>query len=187
MLSLEPRKLIITLHNNSSLTSYSISSRHITWLQKCCKCWQTKCCTCYYWPNMIGTIVSIWYATNNKRHCWDPIPAAVSVLNTYVVYGLNGLDSYTLYTVHEQDSVVEGFERRNYMRAIAHVAWYVCTLLVCNSWVSCIISWATLLAHTCKCQVSVELYCNCCSYKSLRSSTSSLIQNVSMVMKKPAA
>ena len=30
-LSLEPRKWIILLHNNYSLTSYSISCKHITW------------------------------------------------------------------------------------------------------------------------------------------------------------
>ena len=38
ILSMEPRKWIITLHNNYCLTSHSISCRHFTWLQKCCNC-----------------------------------------------------------------------------------------------------------------------------------------------------
>ena len=38
MLSMEPRKRIDTLHNIYCLTSYSISCRHFTWLQKCCNC-----------------------------------------------------------------------------------------------------------------------------------------------------
>ena len=35
-LSMEPRKQIITLQNNYYLTSYSVSCRHFTWIQKCC-------------------------------------------------------------------------------------------------------------------------------------------------------
>ena len=57
--------------------------------------------------------------TNNKHQHWDPIIAAVSVLNMYVVHYLNGLDAFTLCTVHEQDSVVARHERTNYTHAIA--------------------------------------------------------------------
>ena len=48
------------------------------------------------------------------NHRWDPIHAAVSILNTYVVLDLNGLDAYTLCTLHEQDSVVARHEKINY-------------------------------------------------------------------------
>ena len=45
--------------------------------------------------------------TTYKRQRWDPILAAVSVLNTYAdQLCLNGLDTYVLCTVHEQDSMV---------------------------------------------------------------------------------
>ena len=40
MSSMEPRKRIITLHNNYCLTSYSIICKHITWLQKYCNCYK---------------------------------------------------------------------------------------------------------------------------------------------------
>ena len=55
--------------------------------------------------------------TYNERQHWDPIPAAVSVLNTY------HLDAYTLCAVHEQDSVVARHKRTNYMHAIALVLY----------------------------------------------------------------
>ena len=45
--------------------------------------------------------------------------AVVAVLNTCIVHDLNGLDTYTLYTVHEQDSVVARYKRTNYTSAIA--------------------------------------------------------------------
>ena len=46
-------------------------------------------------------------STNNKCQRWDPILCCCcTVLNTYVVHDFNGLDAYTLRTVHEQDSVV---------------------------------------------------------------------------------
>ena len=61
ILSMEPRKQIITIYNKYSLTSYSISCRHITLLQKHCNCQQTKCYTCYYRPKMIKTILSTCY------------------------------------------------------------------------------------------------------------------------------
>ena len=61
MLSMEPRKWIIALHNNYSLTSYSISCRHITCHQKCCNCQQTKCYMCYHCPKIIETILSMCY------------------------------------------------------------------------------------------------------------------------------
>ena len=41
-ISMEPKKWIIILHNNYSLISYSISCRHITWLQKYCNCYSSK-------------------------------------------------------------------------------------------------------------------------------------------------
>ena len=44
--------------------------------------------------------------TNNEYLYCDPILAAMSILNTYVVHNLNDLDSYALFTVHEQDSVM---------------------------------------------------------------------------------
>ena len=53
--------------------------------------------------------------TTYKRQRWDPILAAVSVLNTYIIHDdqlcLNGLDTYALCTVHEQDSVVAKHKR----------------------------------------------------------------------------
>ena len=39
------------------------------------------------------------------------------------------------------------------------LTWYLCKLLVCYSEASHKISQVTLLAHTCKCQVKIELYC----------------------------
>ena len=76
-------------------------------------------CRCYHCPKMIETILSMCYAINNKCRHWDPILAAVSILNTFVVHDLNGLDAYTLCTVHEQDPVMARHERRNYTCAIA--------------------------------------------------------------------
>ena len=55
--------------------------------------------------------------TNNKRQHWDPIIAAVYVLNMYSVHDLNNLDAYTLCPVHEQDSVVARHKRVKYTRA----------------------------------------------------------------------
>ena len=65
--------------------------------------------------------------TTNKRKHWDPILAAVSVLNMYVVHDLNGLNAYTSCTMLEQDSVVVRHENTNYMRAIntAHKTSYL--------------------------------------------------------------
>ena len=59
--------------------------------------------------------------TNNKCQHWGPIPAAVSVLNMYVVHDLNGLDTYTLCIIHKQDSVMIKHERANYTSTIACV------------------------------------------------------------------
>ena len=36
---------------------------------------------------------------------------AVCILNMYAVHDINGLDAYTLYTVHEQDSMVVRHKR----------------------------------------------------------------------------
>ena len=43
--------------------------------------------------------------------------------HTYTVHDLNGLDFYTLHTVHGKDWVAVRHERTNYMRAIAHVLY----------------------------------------------------------------
>ena len=61
--------------------------------------------------------------TDNKCQHWDTIFAAVSALNTYIVHDLNGLDAYTLFTVHEQDSMVIGHERTTYTHATAHMLY----------------------------------------------------------------
>ena len=89
--------------------------------------------------------------------------AAVTILSMYVVHGLYSLDTYTLRTVHEQDSVVARHKRTNYTYAIActlqHVTWYGHRLLMCYSQVSCKITrvtqmqvsslnWAVLLSYS---------------------------------------
>ena len=118
MLSMEPRKQIITPHNNYCLTSYAISYRHFTWLQKCCKS-ASKPNVAHitipskkqkpFWACAMCTLT-----TYNKHNHWDPILAAVSVFNMYIVHDnqlyLNGLDAYTSCTVHEQDSMVTRHE-----------------------------------------------------------------------------
>ena len=43
----------------------------------------------------------------------------VTILNTYVLHDLNGLDAYSLSSVHEQDSVVVRYRSKNDMCAIA--------------------------------------------------------------------
>ena len=45
--------------------------------------------------------------------------AVVAVLNTCIVHDLNGLDTYTLYTEHQQDLVVARYKRTNYTSANA--------------------------------------------------------------------
>ena len=75
---------------------------------------KTKCCMCYYCPKIIETF---WAHTVYTYKCqrWDPILAALPVLNTYIIHDdqlfLNGLDTYVLCTVHEQDSVVAKHKR----------------------------------------------------------------------------
>ena len=61
--------------------------------------------------------------TKNKYQHWDLILSALSVLNTYVVHDLNGLDAYTLCAMHEQESVVARHERTNYTYAIVRVLY----------------------------------------------------------------
>ena len=126
MLIMEPSKQIITLHNNYCLSSYSISCRHFTWLQN----WkQTKCCMWHHCPKITKTILSTCYINTHhlQWQSWDLILAAVSVLNMYIVHDdqlyLNDLDTYTLCTVHVQDSVVVRHERTNYMHGIAHMLY----------------------------------------------------------------
>ena len=48
----------------------------------------------------------------------------------HAVHDLNGLDAYTLCTVHEQDSVVVRNERNNYMHANVICAYVDLVLLV---------------------------------------------------------
>ena len=79
-------------------------------------------------------------STYNKHQHWDPILAAVSVFNTYVVYDdqlyLNNLHACTLCTGDDQDIAVVRHERTNYVHtcycshaAIQHITCYMCTLL----------------------------------------------------------
>ena len=49
-----------------------------------------------FWIHAIYTLT-----TDNKHEHWVPILTAVSVLNTYSVHDLNGLDTYNSCTVHE--------------------------------------------------------------------------------------
>ena len=107
---------------------------------------------------MIETILSLCtytLTTNNKRQFWGPILATVSVLNMYVVYDLNSLDTYTLCTAHEQDSVV--MRHRGQTTCVllltcytAHNVIHMCIARIqlgfCHK-----ISKATILAHTCNC------------------------------------
>ena len=71
---------------------------------------KTKCCMCYYHPKIIETFWAhtVYTLTTYKCQHWDSILAALSVLNTYIIHDdqlcLNGLDTYVLCTVHEQDS-----------------------------------------------------------------------------------
>ena len=46
-----------------------------------------------------------------------------------MVNDLNGLDTYTLCTVHEQDSVVARHKRTNYMHTIACVLYIACNVI----------------------------------------------------------
>ena len=49
--------------------------------------------------------------------------AAVTELNTYVVYDLSNLDAYTLRNVHEQDLILAMHKITNYLCAIAHMLY----------------------------------------------------------------
>ena len=156
-LSMEPRKWIITLHNNYWLTSYSISCRHIAWHQECCNCWQTKCCTCYYHPKMIKTSFSMW----------SPLIINASTGTQYLLLSLYypWLEWFGclcfLYCAWAGFIGGEAWEDKLHACCIQHVMWYLCTLLACYSQISYKISWVTLLAHAWKCQVKIELYYNC--------------------------
>ena len=44
-------------------------------------------------------------------------------LNTYTIHDLNGLDAYTLHTVHKQDLVVARHERHNCIHTITCVLY----------------------------------------------------------------
>ena len=67
----------------------------------------------------------MYYATNCKNQHWDLIIVAMSVLNTYVDYDLNGLDTYTSSTMYEQDLVMVQGKRTDYayMHTIACVLY----------------------------------------------------------------
>ena len=68
--------------------------------------------------------------------------ATVAILNSYTVHDLNGLDAYTLYTVHEQDLVVVRHERTStcmllftcYTARDVICAYIVCVPLASISW-----------------------------------------------------
>ena len=61
----------------------------------------------YYLPLIISASAGTRYFT------------AVTTLNTYIVHDLNGFDSYTSCTMHEQDSVVTRHRKTNYTHVIA--------------------------------------------------------------------
>ena len=100
MLSMELRKWIITLHNNDYLTSYSISFRHITDIRNAATASKLNVAhvtTILKQQKQFGAQAIYTITTNNKHQYWDPMLAAVSILNTYVVHDLNGLNSYTYF------------------------------------------------------------------------------------------
>ena len=49
--------------------------------------------------------------------------ATVTILNMYIVHDLNGLDAFTLHTVHEQDLMVVRHEGTNYTLANVRVLY----------------------------------------------------------------
>ena len=55
--------------------------------------------------------------TTIKHQLWTRYFVAMAILNMYAVHNSNGLDAYTLYTVHEQDSVVARHEKTHYVYA----------------------------------------------------------------------
>ena len=107
------------------------------------------------------SLLAIKLTINNKHQRWYLIFASVSILNMYVVHDLNSLNAYTSCTVHEQDSIVPRLQLHTCycFCAIQHITSYVHTLLKCYYQVYHKISWVTLQAHVCKCQVKFELYC----------------------------
>ena len=58
-------------------------------------------------------------STSAESQCF----AAVAILNMYIDHDLNGLDAYTLHTVHEQDLTVVRHEGTNYTIANVHVLY----------------------------------------------------------------
>ena len=97
--------------------------------------------------------------TTNKHQCWDPILAAVSVLNMYIIHGVNGLDTYTLCTVYKQNLVVVRHESTDYIHAIQHKLYKCYTA---DNVIHAYIAWVqvsskifrvTLLAHACNYQI----------------------------------
>ena len=79
--------------------------------------------------------------------------AAVAVLNMYVVHNLNGLDAYTLHTVHEQDSVMTRHKRKNYTCANVICAYIALMLLASIS--------QNFLSDS---HASVKFKLSCCMY-----------------------
>ena len=134
MLSIQPRKWIITLHNNYCSTCCSISYKHNILLLLVTRNSATasilnfaQVTTVLNWCKLFWAHTKYTFITNNKHQHWDLILAAMSILNAYIIHDLNGLDSYTSYTVHEQDSVVARHEKINYTcsHALQHVTRYV--------------------------------------------------------------
>ena len=90
--------------------------------------------TCVYYYKMVAYInkrtcaqSTIWAQKNDKCQCWDPISAAVSVLNIYIFDDINGSNTHTLCAVYDHDSVVARHNRTKYTHAIASMlysTWY---------------------------------------------------------------
>ena len=55
--------------------------------------------------------------------------SAVCVLNMYAVHDLNGSDAYTLYTVHEQDSMVVRHKKATPYTAHNVIRAYIVSML----------------------------------------------------------
>ena len=88
-LSMEPRNWIITHYSNTITGSPLIQvavgmlrdSRNVSTASKPSSYWMHMS---YYHAKVIGTILSTCYTINNKRQCWDPILAAVSILKKLI-------------------------------------------------------------------------------------------------------
>ena len=85
----------------------------------------------------------------------------MAILNTNTVHDLNGLDAYTLLTMHEDDSVVARHERTNYTFVIAHML-YSTLRDTCIHYLRATHKYLTkfLKRLAYRHQVKIELYCS---------------------------